>query len=56
MFSKFKTTTLAVITAAATLLGSGQASAYTIGGNVTTHSNIAVGPFPAVCGSVAQMV
>ena len=50
MFTKPKTTILAVITAAATLLGSGHAWAYTISGadNVYNH-DVVVGPFPSGC-------
>jgi hypothetical protein len=45
----FKATILAGITVLTTLVGTGQASAYTIGGSANTSSNVAVGPFPAVC-------
>lgn len=54
MFKKLKTTTLAVFAAAATLIGSGQAWAYTIGGvgaiyGDVADSDVTVGPFPTGC-------
>lgn len=49
MFNKLKTSTLAALIAAATLMGSGQVWAYTINGNTNILANVAVGPFPAGC-------